>query len=453
METSKEESAEDSCIVWPPVVIIENTRLAKDPKTRKFTGLDNEEVRTFLKGVSSVEYSRVMAVYDFRGHKGKTLVTFPGNDLGYINAQTLNDCLQRIGRGREQWIKVMPVDSSNFEGWDTEDLLTEDGKRILYGYLARPKDMEHVDPHKKHVKKWSVENLEEKVHRPARQRNQDAEKAEARRKELEQVVEEAANHLQNEKTGVDMLKEALNKINKEIEEGREREEAAEARHRQELSLRRKAFEEDLQKRKLQYQEMELEIRTQVSYKKASLLRNTMKWDQEAQELQHAIEEKKRKHEMRQKEALEEMTHDCDLQALMEARLADLKSRMHEMTLKLQRKHQDEKMKLKKRIQNEREEFLQEHLTVRTELENNAKAAKEETNRLKTETDSTKNKECVVCYFEFGADKLRAYFEACGHANVCIHCADEMWQFKNKACPTCKAAQKKKPTKFPVNIYL
>ncbi|KAJ7525548.1 hypothetical protein O6H91_17G056100 [Diphasiastrum complanatum] len=157
--------------------------------------------------------------------------------------------------------------------------------------------------------------------------------------------------------------------------------------------------------------------------------------------------------MRQKEALEEMASDCDLQALMEARLADLKGRMHEMTLELQRKHQEEKMKLKERIQKEREEFLQEHLTVRTELENKAKAAKEETNRLKTETDSNINKECVVCYFKFGADKLRAYFEACGHANVCIQCADEMWQFKNKACPTCKAAQKRRPTKFPVNIYL
>ncbi|KAJ7525549.1 hypothetical protein O6H91_17G056100 [Diphasiastrum complanatum] len=350
-------------------------------------------------------------------------------------------------------MKVMPMDSSNFEGWDTEELRTQDGKRILYGYIARPNDMEQLDPHKKHLKKWSVENLEEKVHRPARKRNQDAEETEARRKVLEQVVEEAANHLQNEKTGVDMLKEALNKINKEIEEGSQREEAAEARHRQELSLSRKAFEEDLQKRKIQYQQMELEIRAQLSFKKASLLRNTMKWNQEAQELQHAIEEKKRKHEMRQKEALEEMASDCDLQALMEARLADLKGRMHEMTLELQRKHQEEKMKLKERIQKEREEFLQEHLTVRTELENKAKAAKEETNRLKTETDSNINKECVVCYFKFGADKLRAYFEACGHANVCIQCADEMWQFKNKACPTCKAAQKRRPTKFPVNIYL
>ncbi|KAJ7547323.1 hypothetical protein O6H91_08G080300 [Diphasiastrum complanatum] len=182
MKTSKDDVSENSCIVWPPVVIIENTRqLKKSPKCSalknkevgsNFSGLKCKEIRAFLKRVCSVEYSSVIPLYDIRGPKGKTLVTFPGNDLGYANARTLSDCFQRMGRGREQWMKVMPKDFSTFEGWNTKNLVAKYGSRILYGYIARPKDMEQLDPHKKTLKNWSAGNPEEKVHRPVRQRNQ-----------------------------------------------------------------------------------------------------------------------------------------------------------------------------------------------------------------------------------------------------------------------------------------
>ncbi|KAJ7540002.1 hypothetical protein O6H91_11G118200 [Diphasiastrum complanatum] len=453
MAESEQLAAKEKSIVWPPVVIIENTRLAMDQTTRKYTGLDNDEVRAFLKGVNDVNYSRVMALYDMRGHKGKTLVTFPADDLGYINAQTLSDCLQRIGRGREHWMRVKPQNSYSNVGWNAHGLVTKEGKRILYGYLARPEDMELVDPYRKHVKRWSIESLEEKVHRPAKQRNQDAEATKARRQELEDFAQEATVHLENEKTGVDNLREAINKINQEIQAERDREAAAEAQHRQELALRRKAFDEALQEKKFRYQQFEGEIRARLAEKKASLVSETVKLTQEAQELQNAIEVRKKNHEIRRRKALEEMKHDYELQVMMEARLADLKKKTHERALELQKKHQEQTMKLKECNQKEREDLLQQHLAVRTELESKANVAKEATNRLKAETDSTINKECVVCFFEFGPDNLRAFFAACGHANVCILCAQDLWQRKNKTCPTCKTVQKKKPAEFPVNIYL
>ncbi|BBN17403.1 hypothetical protein MPTK1_7g14250 [Marchantia polymorpha subsp. ruderalis] len=166
-------AADDKSIVWPPVVIIENTRLGWDDERKQWKGLGHDDIRKSLKNVENLEYAKVKCLFDMNGQKSSALVIFPNTFEGYFEAEALNDQLERSGKGRDQWMRVRPQDlyPRTMRGWNTPDLVSPDGKRILYGYLAMPEDIQRADPHKSSLK-WFVESFNEKVRKPAQQRHQ-----------------------------------------------------------------------------------------------------------------------------------------------------------------------------------------------------------------------------------------------------------------------------------------
>eukprot|EP01018_Ginkgo_biloba_P032953 Gb_10240 [translate_table: standard] len=163
--------SEEHSIIWPPVVIIENIMTGFNKTTNKWEGLGNNEIKSFLKSIKDLEYKKVIAIYNRKGHCGMAVVIFESNDLGYMNAETLSQCLERAGRGREDWHRVWPRHPLNNEHdikhWNTKGLVADDGKRTIYGYLAIPADLNRIKPA---VNKLSIESYVKKVLEPMKQR-------------------------------------------------------------------------------------------------------------------------------------------------------------------------------------------------------------------------------------------------------------------------------------------
>uniref|UniRef100_A0A3Q7GD68 XS domain-containing protein n=1 Tax=Solanum lycopersicum TaxID=4081 RepID=A0A3Q7GD68_SOLLC len=78
--------SEDKKILWPPMVIIMNTALAKDDNEKRI-GMGNQELRDFFSSctlINSVRHS-----YGPQGHRGISVLIFEATAMGYIQAQVL----------------------------------------------------------------------------------------------------------------------------------------------------------------------------------------------------------------------------------------------------------------------------------------------------------------------------------------------------------------------------
>ncbi|KAL3679145.1 hypothetical protein R1sor_022101 [Riccia sorocarpa] len=164
---------DDKTIVWPPVVIIENTRSGWDEERKKWNGLGSDDIKKSLKDVKNLDYANVKCLFDMNGQKSSAFVIFPATYEGYFEAEAFNNLLERRGKGRDQWMRVRPQDLNprTTRGWNTPDLVSPDGKRTLYGYLAQPEDVQRADPHRTSLK-WFMESYNEKVLKPCQQRHQ-----------------------------------------------------------------------------------------------------------------------------------------------------------------------------------------------------------------------------------------------------------------------------------------
>lgn len=122
---------EDKEILWPPMVIIMNTALAKDDNEKRI-GMGNQELREYFSSctlINSVRHS-----YGPQGHHGISVLIFEATAMGYIQAQVLCEQFSVKGRDKDAW-ECNPV--RFYPG----------GIRKLYGYMAEEKDMENFNQH------------------------------------------------------------------------------------------------------------------------------------------------------------------------------------------------------------------------------------------------------------------------------------------------------------------
>ncbi|BBN05875.1 hypothetical protein MPTK1_3g16610 [Marchantia polymorpha subsp. ruderalis] len=163
-------SVGDKIIVWPPIVILENTRLGWDNDKRKWNGLGHEDIRRFVRKLSDQKstFVKVKCLFDVKGQKGCALVIFAKSNEGYLEAKALDRLLSKMSKGRMDWARVKPLLKSHknhmntVAEWSTDDLVSPRGERILYGYLATPEDMERLDRHRRSIK-WFAESFHEKL--------------------------------------------------------------------------------------------------------------------------------------------------------------------------------------------------------------------------------------------------------------------------------------------------
>ncbi|CAI9108839.1 OLC1v1008537C1 [Oldenlandia corymbosa var. corymbosa] len=120
----------DRDIVWPPMVVIMNTRLDKD-ENDKWIGMGNQELLDYF---SSFAALKARHSYGPQGHRGISLLIFESSAVGYLEAERLCKHFEDESRDRDAWERNR---APFYPG----------GKRQLYGYMAEKRDIDSFNQH------------------------------------------------------------------------------------------------------------------------------------------------------------------------------------------------------------------------------------------------------------------------------------------------------------------
>ncbi|ONI14633.1 hypothetical protein PRUPE_4G289100 [Prunus persica] len=130
----------DHEIVWPPMVVIMNTRLEQD-ENEKWIGMGNQELLDYFSSYAAV---RARHSYGPRGHRGISILIFEASARGYLEAERLHKHFTEQGTDRD--------------AWDHRRVLFHSGgKRQLYGYMAVKEDLDIFNQHSQGKSKLKFE--------------------------------------------------------------------------------------------------------------------------------------------------------------------------------------------------------------------------------------------------------------------------------------------------------
>ncbi|MBA0799337.1 hypothetical protein Gohar_009858 [Gossypium harknessii] len=120
----------DHEIVWPPMVIIMNTKYEQD-ETGKWSGMGNQELLNYFSSYAAI---KARHSYGPQGHRGMSVLIFESSAAGYLEAVRLHKHFKEQGRDRDAW------DHSRVP-------FCPGGKRQLYGYIAIKEDLDVFNRH------------------------------------------------------------------------------------------------------------------------------------------------------------------------------------------------------------------------------------------------------------------------------------------------------------------
>ncbi|KAK6118459.1 hypothetical protein DH2020_047876 [Rehmannia glutinosa] len=152
------EEIADKEIVWPPMVVVMNTRLERD-ENEKWIGMGNQELLDYFSAYSAV---KARHSYGPQGHRGMSVLIFEASAVGYIEAERLSNHFEDNCRDRLAWERNrVPF----YAG----------GKRQLYGYMAEKQDMDNFNQHSqgKSKLKYEMRSYQEMVVNQIKQMSED----------------------------------------------------------------------------------------------------------------------------------------------------------------------------------------------------------------------------------------------------------------------------------------
>lgn len=207
---SLQEQHIDSQVVWPPMVIVENTSF-KSQESPQSAGMGSKELLAHFKGYKPI---KARQAYGPKGHRGISLLVFEDSAVGYLEADRLHKDFSKEGRGRADW--------------ERRGMLTQPpgAKRILYGYMAKKEDMENFNKHMGNGKtKYDMLSYKSKVIEPVMKMKEDSEKLDwlqakmvedkAVTKSLEETVDTMAERLEIQKSEVKII---IGKVTEKFDE-------------------------------------------------------------------------------------------------------------------------------------------------------------------------------------------------------------------------------------------
>ncbi|GLJ47297.1 hypothetical protein SUGI_0998730 [Cryptomeria japonica] len=155
------ETVNDREIVWPPIVIIQNTILDQD-ENEQWIGMGNKELLEYFKGYKAM---KARHAYGPKGHRGMSVLIFEESGMGYMEAERLHRHFLKEKRGKEEWERH-------------KVLFHPGGQRILYGYLATKEEMEIFNRHSKGKQrlKYDMRSHHQMVVESMKQMNEDNQK-------------------------------------------------------------------------------------------------------------------------------------------------------------------------------------------------------------------------------------------------------------------------------------
>ncbi|KAK7318365.1 hypothetical protein RJT34_03064 [Clitoria ternatea] len=149
----------DHEIVWPPMVVIQNTRLEQD-ENEKWIGMGNQELLDYFNTYAAV---KARHAYGPQGHRGISLLIFEASAVGYLEAERLHKHFTEQGTDRDAWFSQY------------RRLFLPGGGRQLYGYMAVKEDLDFFNRHSqgKSRLKYDMRSYQEMVVNHLRQMSED----------------------------------------------------------------------------------------------------------------------------------------------------------------------------------------------------------------------------------------------------------------------------------------
>ncbi|XP_027332836.1 protein SUPPRESSOR OF GENE SILENCING 3 [Abrus precatorius] len=148
----------DHEIVWPPMVVIQNTKLEQD-ENDKWIGMGNQELLDYFSTYAAV---KARHSYGPQGHRGMSVLIFEASAGGYLEAERLDKHFAEQGTDKDAW-------------FNRRILYLPGGNRQLYGYMATKEDLDFFNKHcqGKSRLKYDMRSYQEMVVHQIRQMSED----------------------------------------------------------------------------------------------------------------------------------------------------------------------------------------------------------------------------------------------------------------------------------------
>ncbi|RZB63113.1 protein SUPPRESSOR OF GENE SILENCING 3-like [Glycine soja] len=316
----------DHEIVWPPMVIIMNTRYEQD-ESNKWNGMGNQELLDCF-----CDYAALKARHSYgpQGHRGMSALIFEESTAGYLEAVRLHKHFKEQGRDREAWDCY-------------RNPFLPGGKRQLYGYLASKEDLDIFNKHSrgKTKLKFEMRSYQEMVESKIKHINDDSRK-------LDYYKSMVAKEQIKSQVGADSLLRLSEKLSLTTEENRV------DQQNKEMDALEKNFQSQI-----------LDIQQAIAAKEDKFVK-----------LQQAMQEKVKEScgESSEKEDKVEniscflKPQDKEMKQFEAEREKIIKIH-EEKRLALKKKHWQEQVELEKELENERTQLMDKYTCNQTQEEN------------------------------------------------------------------------------------
>ncbi|KAF8405645.1 hypothetical protein HHK36_007721 [Tetracentron sinense] len=239
------ETVKDHDIIWPPMVVIMNTKLEQD-ENYKWIGMGNQELLEYF---SSYHAVKARHSYGPQGHRGISVLIFEGNAMGYLEAERLH--------------KHFSEQRTDRDAWDHHRVMFyPGGKRQLYGYMALKEDLDNFNQHSqgKSKLKFEMRSYQEMVVGPMKQMSED-------NQELVWLKNRAVKEQMHKKTLQESFVVMSEKLRKTMEENRivrQRTKMQHEQNKEEMDYQEQFFKDQLNiiHQDLEEKERTFEIRLQ-----------------------------------------------------------------------------------------------------------------------------------------------------------------------------------------------
>ncbi|KAL2246489.1 protein SUPPRESSOR OF GENE SILENCING 3 [Sesamum indicum] len=324
------EKRADKEIVWPPMVVIMNTKHEKD-ENDKWIGMGNQELLDYFNAYSAV---KARHSYGPQGHRGMSVLIFEASAVGYAEAERLSKHFEDTCRDRLAWER-------------NRVLFYPGGKRQLYGYMAEKQDMDNFNQHSqgKSKLKYEMRSYQEMVVNQMKQMSED-----------NQQLIWFKNKVAEEQTSKKALEESYGivteKLRKTMEENRI------------VKLRTKKHHEQ-NKEEMDYQEEFFRDRIQQLYDarnaKEEKFEKVQQYEREKVTIQSEVNVSSAEERLRRAEEAARFIQlqDKEMEEFVNKRDKLMKAHEDRM-LDLKRRHWDEKMALEKEFDEEFNKLMEEY---------------------------------------------------------------------------------------------
>ncbi|KAF3970933.1 hypothetical protein CMV_005423 [Castanea mollissima] len=216
----------DHEIVWPPMVVIMNTKLEQDEKD-KWVGMGNQELLDYF---SSYDAVKARHAYGPQGHRGMSLLIFEASARGYLEAERLHKHFAGQGTDRNAWERNRIRFSAG-------------GNRQLYGYMAVKEDLDIFNEHTKEKSKlkYEMRSYQEMVVKQIRQMSEDNQQLVY----LKNKVVKERRHSKTVEESLEIVSEKLRKTQEEIRIVRQRTNKQHEENKEEMDQQQQFYEDQL----------------------------------------------------------------------------------------------------------------------------------------------------------------------------------------------------------------